>query len=176
MEQLGSHWTDFYEILRFSVFRKSDVKIQVWLKSAQIICPSHEGSFTFVIICCWFLLRMKNVSDKTCREKSKHILFSNNMGKYNSTRQFTDDNIIRRMRFAGWITKATDTHSEYVIYCFSMTTVFTQTLPYCYVVRTLPVLFCLISQVYYQWLIRRWKSSKLLRRVTGNSYRTFEEV
>jgi hypothetical protein len=27
----------------------------------------------------------------------------------------TDDNKIRRMRFACWITKATDTHSEYVI-------------------------------------------------------------
>jgi hypothetical protein len=26
-----------------------------------------------------------------------------------------DDNIIRRMRFSCWITKATDTHSEYVI-------------------------------------------------------------
>jgi hypothetical protein len=30
-------------------------------------------------------------------------------------RQATDDNIIRRMRFACWITKAIDTHSEYVI-------------------------------------------------------------
>jgi hypothetical protein len=27
----------------------------------------------------------------------------------------TNDNIIRRMRFACWITKATDTHSEYLI-------------------------------------------------------------
>jgi hypothetical protein len=29
--------------------------------------------------------------------------------------QATDDNIIRRMRFACWITNATDTHLEYVI-------------------------------------------------------------
>jgi hypothetical protein len=29
--------------------------------------------------------------------------------------QATDDNIARRMRFACWITKTTDTHSEYVI-------------------------------------------------------------
>jgi hypothetical protein len=29
--------------------------------------------------------------------------------------QATDDNIIQRMRFACWITKATDTHSEYEI-------------------------------------------------------------
>jgi hypothetical protein len=35
--------------------------------------------------------------------------------KYGTARQVTDDNIIRRMRFACWITKATDTHSEYVI-------------------------------------------------------------
>ena len=28
----------------------------------------------------------------------------------------TDDNIIRRMRFACWIIKATDTHSEYVMH------------------------------------------------------------
>jgi hypothetical protein len=35
--------------------------------------------------------------------------------KYGTARQATDDNIIRRMRFACWITKATDTHSEYVI-------------------------------------------------------------
>jgi hypothetical protein len=35
--------------------------------------------------------------------------------KYGTARQATDDNIIQRMRFAYWITKATDTHSEYVI-------------------------------------------------------------
>ena len=37
------------------------------------------------------------------------------MEKYGRARQSTDDNIIRRMRFACWITKDTDTHSEYVI-------------------------------------------------------------
>jgi hypothetical protein len=35
--------------------------------------------------------------------------------KNGTARQATDDNIIRRMRFACWISKATDTHSEYVI-------------------------------------------------------------
>jgi hypothetical protein len=35
--------------------------------------------------------------------------------KYGTARQATDDNIIRRMRIACWVTKATDTHSEYVI-------------------------------------------------------------
>ena len=37
------------------------------------------------------------------------------MEKYGRATQATDDNIIRRMRFACFITKTTDTHSEYVI-------------------------------------------------------------
>ena len=40
-----------------------------------------------------------------------------------------DDNITRRMRFACWVTKDTDTRSEYVIL-----------IVHCYVLRTLPVL------------------------------------
>jgi hypothetical protein len=35
--------------------------------------------------------------------------------KYGRAVQATDDNKIWRMRFACWITKATGTHSEYVI-------------------------------------------------------------
>ena len=38
-----------------------------------------------------------------------------NVEKYGRARQATDDNITRRMRFACWIAKATDTHSEYEI-------------------------------------------------------------
>jgi hypothetical protein len=37
-----------------------------------------------------------------------------NMEEYDRAREATDDNTIRRMRFACWITKATDTHSQYV--------------------------------------------------------------
>jgi hypothetical protein len=37
------------------------------------------------------------------------------MEKYGRARLATDDNIIRRMRFACWITKANNTHSEYII-------------------------------------------------------------
>jgi hypothetical protein len=38
-----------------------------------------------------------------------------NVEKYGTARQVTDDNIIWSMRFACWVTKATDTHSVYVI-------------------------------------------------------------
>jgi len=36
--------------------------------------------------------------------------------KYDRVRHATNDSIIRRTRFACWMTKATDTHSEYVIF------------------------------------------------------------
>jgi hypothetical protein len=36
-------------------------------------------------------------------------------GKICTAGQATGDNIIRRMRYACWITKTTDTHSEYLI-------------------------------------------------------------
>jgi hypothetical protein len=35
--------------------------------------------------------------------------------KYGRAEQATDDSITRRMRFACWITKATVTHSEYIM-------------------------------------------------------------
>jgi hypothetical protein len=33
---------------------------------------------------------------------------------YGKTRHATDDNIIWHMRFARWVTKARDTHSEFI--------------------------------------------------------------
>ena len=41
MEQLGSHWMNFHEILYLNMFRKSLEKIQVSLKSDK-----HNGHFT----------------------------------------------------------------------------------------------------------------------------------
>jgi hypothetical protein len=82
-----------------------------------------------MIISRCILLRMRNVSDKSCRENQNTYFIFNNFFPENRAvyvtmwknmvrvRQDTDDNIIRRMRFAWWITKATHTHthSEYVI-------------------------------------------------------------
>ena len=69
---------------------------------------------------------MRNISDKSSRENRNTCFIFNksvrkscrlrdNVEKYGRARQATDDDMIRRMRFACWITKATDTHSEYVI-------------------------------------------------------------
>jgi hypothetical protein len=60
--------------------------------------------------------------------KSKHAFYAqyifsrkscrlwDNVEKYGTAIQATDDNIIWRMRFACWLTKFTDTHTEYVIF------------------------------------------------------------
>jgi len=45
--------------------------------------------------------------------KSRNIC--GNVQKYGTNGVTTDDTIIRRIRLAFWISKATNTHSEYVI-------------------------------------------------------------
>jgi hypothetical protein len=69
------------------------------------------------------------------------------MEYYGTAGQATDDNIIRRMRFACWITKATDRHSEHVTaaYCYSTATDIRRTRLKVTFIRTLPVLFLLHS-------------------------------
>jgi hypothetical protein len=69
---------------------------------------------------------MRNVSEKDCAGNQntlvmlnkifpKIVAFMRYMEKYGTTGKTTNGNIIQHMRFACWITKATDTHSEYVI-------------------------------------------------------------
>ena len=125
--ELGSHWTDIHEIWYLSIFRKSVRKIQVSLKSDK-----NSGYFTWTaIVRLWsylaeFLLEWEMFQKKSCSENQKHILRSvtsspkivplgNNMEKYDTAHQATNDNLIRRTRFACWIPKATNTQSEYVI-------------------------------------------------------------
>ena len=70
-------------------------------------------------------LRMRNVSDKNCGEnQNAHFSFNTfflnrafyeSMWKSMVEEQATDDNTMRRMRFACWVTKTTDTHTECVI-------------------------------------------------------------
>jgi len=49
------------------------------------------------------------LSTKPCRLRD-------NVQKYGTAGQATGENIIRLMHFLCWITKATDTHSEYVMF------------------------------------------------------------
>jgi hypothetical protein len=83
--------------------------------------------FTFMTISRRILFRMRNVSDKSCSENQRTYFIFNNFfsenravyekmwKKHGTAGLATVDNIIRRICFACWITKTTDTHSEYVI-------------------------------------------------------------
>jgi hypothetical protein len=77
----------------------------------------HEDLCLFMIVSRRILFRMRNISNKSCREhQNTHFLFSkffrkscrlwHHVGKRGRVRQATDDNTIRRMRFACWISKA----------------------------------------------------------------------
>ena len=98
---------------------------------------------------------MRNTSDRTCREnQNTYFIFNNffffrksyrlcdNVEKCGRARQATDDNIIRSMRFACWINKATNKHSEYVIPIdFPPQQWLRERSVVLNVIRTLPVLF-----------------------------------
>jgi hypothetical protein len=74
------------------------------------------------------LLEWEMFQTKVVESIKTHILYSkafsfrkscrlwDNVEKYVGAGQATDDNIVRRMQFVCWITKATDTHSKYVIF------------------------------------------------------------
>ena len=87
----------------------------------------HEDLFTFLIISRLFHLRIRNVSDKNCREnQNTHLMFGKFFFFANRTTiyEIMLKNIVEpgrpqmtvwRMRSARQIPKATDAYSEYVI-------------------------------------------------------------
>jgi hypothetical protein len=77
MEQLGSHRTNFHEILYTWIFRKSVGKTQVSLQSDNKKGTLQEDQYTFIIICHSVILTMKYVSGKFRREnQNAHFLFN----------------------------------------------------------------------------------------------------
>jgi len=58
------------------IFRKTAEKIQVFFKIKKT-CTLHEDQQTFLIISRSVLLRMKNVSDKSCTKTRTHFRFKN---------------------------------------------------------------------------------------------------
>jgi len=86
----------------------------------QITVTLHEDQYTFLIISRSVLLRMRNVSDKSCREnQNTHFVFS---FFYRTVDDVMWENILEpdgvqmtiwRMPTACWIRKAIYTHSEF---------------------------------------------------------------
>ena len=81
--QFGSHWTDFHEIWYFNIFRKSVEKVQVSLKS-DMNNEYFKGRPMYILITSRsVLLRMRNVSYKSCREnKDRHFRLSSFFPKH----------------------------------------------------------------------------------------------
>jgi hypothetical protein len=117
----------------------------------------HEDLCTFMTISCWIILRMRNVSDKSCSEnQNTHFMFINffkklchiwdNVEKCGTVRQVKADAIfvIQCMRFACWITRARHTFVICNTYCFSTATIVTWIHLNITFIHTLPLLFSYI--------------------------------
>jgi hypothetical protein len=81
--------------------------VNLWLCLAEFFLQSEMFQTNFVQKIETHILRPIQFSRKSCR-------LCDNVQKYCTARQVTDNNIIRRMRFACLVTKAADTHSDYV--------------------------------------------------------------
>ena len=113
---------DFDEIRHLFFFRKPVEEVQISLKSDKNNGYLHEDGCAFMISR-WFILKMKSVSDNIVEIIRTHIsnstafsesraVFWDNMEEYDGAKQATYANIIRYMRLAYWITKATHTHTH----------------------------------------------------------------
>jgi hypothetical protein len=78
VEQLGTHWTNYDEILYLRLSRKSVQKTKLSLEF-----DTNNGYFTWRFITCmtfrrWIFLRMRNVSNKSCTDnETPHFMFGN---------------------------------------------------------------------------------------------------
>jgi hypothetical protein len=130
-------------------------EISSFITIRQVLTAHHMQTHrTFLTISRSVLLRMRNVSDKSCREnQNTHFVFSkffprkscrlwDNVEKYYRAGQVTDGNIKRRMRNAHRIPKATNTHSEYgITIVFHYNNGCTNS-PQCYTTLSVLLLFC----------------------------------
>jgi len=103
----------------------------------------HKNQCALMIIYRWILLRIRNFSDRRCREnQNTHFMFNNFIEKWHhlwenvendcTVRQVTDDNIIWHVHLACWITVARiQTHRLCNVYCLSMATFYMFVPQYC---------------------------------------------
>jgi hypothetical protein len=123
----------------------------------------HKDLCTLMTLSAEFFLKWQLFQKKKVLET--HIMFSNltfsriacrlwdSVEKCNRARQSTDDNIIRRVRFTCWITKATNTHSTvFNTYCFSTATVVERTPLNISLICTLPIVLITVPSIFPEGL------------------------
>jgi len=104
-------------------------KFNIYLNLTRITDTLHKDLCAFMILFRALLLRVRNILDRIYRENHKHIscniFLSDNRARYGIMWKNMiepdrrHDGIIRLMRIAFWLTRDTDTHSEYVILLFA---------------------------------------------------------
>jgi hypothetical protein len=167
-------------------------KFKFHLNVTRITDTLHEDLQIFMIISYWILLKWEMFQTNVIKKIKTHIYVLLTLSrkscslwdsaeKYGTARQATDGNIIRRMRFAYWITKAIDTLRICNSYCFFHDNNGYANAPQYYVMRTLPLLFfptCVRfkSGVLYVYIIFRdiwyfavsWVCCMFIRRALAN--------
>jgi len=110
-----------------STFRNLSRKLKFYQKRRRIsgtLQEEDQYNLIFFIISRSFLLRIKNVSDKSCRENQNTHFMCNNFFLENrviyeimwkNVKPDRPQMTIWRMRVAWWIPKTTNRHSEYII-------------------------------------------------------------
>ena len=116
--------------LIFEHFRKSVDRIQGNWNLTRITGTLHEDPCTCVLISHWFILRMRNVSDKSCRENQNTYFALNNLFSENSTvcgiiwknavESERPQMIVRSIRFSCWLTKAASSYARVCNTCCCM--------------------------------------------------------
>jgi len=134
--------------------RKKHGKTSVRVRKISVrLKKSHSTVHTS----CSFLLRMRNVSDKTCRgNENTHFVSCKSPPQNRAVYEMIWRNIVEpgrpqmtiwRMRISCWIPKATNTHTHTLrlcnTHCFSTTTMVV--FKHLNVISTLPVLFYLVA-------------------------------
>ena len=139
------------------VFFRKSIKKNVSLDGnvTSITGTLHEDACTFVIIC-RRIHRLRNLWAEIVEKIRTHILcpvtffFFKNRTVYEV--MWRNDNIVRRMRCACRVTRATNTDWKYIILRLFGKSIYANA-PECYIIRTLPVLLHIRPCVIFQFII-----------------------
>jgi len=135
-------------------FENLSTKFKVHWNLTRITGTIHEAKYTFWIVCRQVILRMKNISDKICRENQSTRFVFNKVFFFdyravieimwkNIAERCSPQKIIWPILIACWVPKAMNTHSQSVILIGLPLQVGYTKVPECYITRTVSVSYAL---------------------------------
>ena len=93
--KIDLYWAEIQEIWYYCIFRKSIEKTLFHYNMTNITGSLHNDQHTFMIISRWILLRMRNVSDKSCRENQNTIYVQWLLSEYSAVYEIMWKNMIQ---------------------------------------------------------------------------------